>query len=447
MRHDRLRWLGHTGLGALLAGCFTDPSSIESQSDGSGETSPGPQDRSALPCEVERVLREHCQSCHADPPVYGAPMPLVTPIDFGMPAPSDPMRSVHTLVDERIVDPARPMPPDGHLDVEDLEVLQSWLAAGMPGGEDAACDHQDEPAPTPVGPEALPCTPTHTFTAHADGNEDEPFKVPTVGADNLYACIAFRSPLAEGTQATAWAPIIDDARVVHHWILYRTQTPQVDGAAGPCNMPSDSTFVAGWAPGGQNFIMPDDVGLELGGPDDWFILQMHYHNAARHDDAYDRSGVALCTSDAPRPKTAGIFTLGSVAIDIPAGAQNHTVSGTCPGWITAYLPEPVDVIASFPHMHELGRSLRTDILRGGATGAIEPLVEVPSFNFENQKVYPHSPSVQIRPGDAIRTTCTYDNTHDFDVTFGEATEDEMCFNFVMVYPIEILGEDRHCGLL
>lgn len=51
------------------------------------------------------------------------------------------------------------------------------------------------------------------------------------------------------------------------------------------------------------------------------------------------------------------------------------------------------------------------------------------------------------PGDAIRTTCTFDNPYDFPVLFGEGTEDEMCFNFVMAYPIEMVGSSRECGTL
>ena len=42
---------------------------------------------------------------------------------------------------------------------------------------------------------------------------------------------------------------------------------------------------------------------------------------------------------------------------------------------------------------------------------------------------------------------TYDNPGAQPVFFGEATEDEMCFNFVMVYPVEAIGENRQCGVL
>jgi hypothetical protein len=353
---------------------------------------------------------------------------------------------VFELMGERIVDPLTPMPPSGALPEDDLATLQTWIAAGAPAG-DAECGGSDTGDDgDPIGPDALPCEPAVEFVAHGPSGDDG-FQVPAQGADNLYECFTFKSPFAVPTQATAWAPILDDDRVVHHWILYRTPTPQVDGGSGPCNMPGDALFVSGWAPGGQNFVMPDDVGLELGGPDDYFILQMHYHNSAHYTDAVDRSGVALCTIEEPRPKTAGIVTLGSIGINIPAGAEGHEVAGTCPSWITSYLQEPLFAISSFPHMHQLGRKLATEILRGGDEADIDMLVDVPAFNFENQVSYVHDPEMTIMPGDALRTTCTYDNPSAQNVFFGEATEDEMCFNFVMVYPIEAIGTYRECGII
>jgi hypothetical protein len=401
----------------------------------------------SVPCEIKALLQEHCGDCHTDPPRYGAPMPLVDHDHFQVPSASDVTRSVWELAVERMTDPVRPMPPNGDIEPEDRDALLAWLEAGAPAAEDGqVCDDEPVDPGEPVGPDALPCTPTHTFVAHGEG-EDEPFHVPAQGADDLYQCFNFRSPMAEGEQATAWAPIIDDERVVHHWILYRTATPQQDGGSGPCNMPGDAKFVAGWAPGGQNFVMPDDVGLELGGPDAYYILQLHYHNTAGHADSFDRSGVALCTTEQPRPQLAGMITLGTVFLEIPPGAHGHEESGTCPSWITSFMPEPLTVIASFPHMHQLGRSFTTEILRDGSESYVDMLTDVPVYDFQSQTFYVNDPPMQIMPGDALRTTCTYDNPTDQTVRFGEATSDEMCLNFIMAYPIETIGENRDCGIL
>jgi hypothetical protein len=413
-----------------------------------GETSSaasggGAESGAGLPCEVDAVLASHCRGCHSDPPRYGAPMPLTKLADLHAPAKSDPTRTVAELVPERLDDPASPMPPSGDLPAADRQALLDWLGAGAPAYDGPDCG-TTEVEPPEVGPDALDCEVTHRFTAHAVGDDSAPYQVPELGAENLYQCFTFKSPFDGVRQGTAWAPIVDDERVLHHWILYRTQEPQPDGGVMPCQMPSDATFVSGWAPGGLNYVMPEDVGFELGGPDDYFILQIHYHNVAHYDDALDASGVALCTTEAPRPHLAGVLTLGTVAIDIPPYANGYQTSGLCPSWITSNLTEPLHIIASFPHMHELGTEIRTDVMRGSDTGPLENLVHVDPWQFDDQRFYPHDPPMVFNPGDATRTTCTYDNPNSFNVTVGEKTEDEMCFNFVMLYPIDALGENRTC---
>lgn len=395
-----------------------------------------------LPCDVVEVIDRNCFGCHSDPPKYGAPMPLSSWGDFQVPAKSDATKKVVDRVAERIVDPDYPMPPITAMGDADRTVLLDWIAAGAPSDPDADCTPTDPTDGGDVGPDALPCEPSHTFLAHAGGSADA-FQVPPQGADNLYMCFTFASPFATDVQGTAWAPITDDERVLHHWILYRTATPQEDGGVGPCHMPSDQVFVSGWAPGGKNFVMPDDVGLELGGPDDYYILQVHYHNTDHHADAFDASGVAFCTTETPRPLTAGVLTLGTLNISIPAGADDAKAVGTCPSSLTSLLPQSLYALASFPHMHQLGREFATTIQRGAEQLT---LVDVPSFTFDNQISYPHDPPIEIRAGDTLTTTCTYDNPDGGPVGFGENTEDEMCFNFVLAYPIDIVPEDyRVCS--
>lgn len=443
-------------LTSLVAACGSSPNEAGaggSGADGGGSNgtpsgSGGGGHSSGLPCDVAEALAVSCGDCHTSPPKFGAPMPLTTLEDLQAPAVSDPSRPVWELVKERIADEVKPMPPGGDIPEADRAVLDAWLAASAPasseqcggGGSGSGAGGGGD-----VGPDALPCEPTHVFTAHAAGSDDA-FHVPEQGAENLYQCFTFKSPFDGVTQATAWAPITDDERVLHHWILYRTKTPQVDGGVAPCAMPADATFVSGWAPGGTNFVFPENIGLELAGPEDYFILQVHYHNTAHHADALDKSGVALCTTDTPREHDAGVVTLGTVGINVPPHATGHEEEGTCPSWITSYLTEPLHAIASFPHMHELGQKFRTDILRGGSEANVENLVNVEHFSFEDQVYYPHEPEVLLQPGDALRTVCTYDNPGNGAVTFGEKTEDEMCFNFLMVYPVSSIGENRQCGL-
>ena len=425
----------------------------ESSSGGDTEAEPGeapdddedptPPDSTGLPCEVRDALVRACGECHGEQPSFGAPMPLVTYADLQVPSPTDPTRRVYEVVADRIVAETQPMPPDGDMTDDERTILLEWIAAGAVEDTAADCADVDDEDVDPVGPDALPCVPEFEMRAHAPGSE-QPFVVPQQGAEDLYQCFSFQAPFTEPTQAIAWAPIIDDERVIHHWILYRTTQPQEAGGVFPCDvgLQLSADFVAGWAPGGGNVMMPPGVGLELGAPGDWYILQVHYHNAAQYPDALDRSGVAFCTPDQPEPQTAGVLTLGTTSLSIPAGAQGHDEVGNCGGLATFFWPD-LHIIGASPHMHELGRHMKTIVTRAG--GATETVIDKP-FNFESQGMYFNDQEIVVGSGDTLQTTCTYDNPTGAPVGFGEGTGDEMCFNFVLAYPIDQLG-NRNCGIV
>ncbi len=386
-----------------------------------------------LPCEVEKVLQQRCQACHQRPPLFGAPMPLLTWSDTQAPALGGQV-AVRQMMKAKLEAGLMPptSTPSGPLTATEKATLVAWLDAGTPMGGSATCAAApvDGGAPgTPPSraqPEPLPCKPEYEFRA-SGVSPTEPFQVPVVS--DTYRCFSFPVPFTAGEQAIAWAPIIDDARVVHHWILYghRTNVMPV-GCGDPARV-----FLMGWAPGGRNGIMPADVGLELPDPGSWLTLEVHYNNSAKVTDGRDRSGVAVCTTKTARPKEAGVITLGSVGIVIPAGAQDFPVTSDVPGALTQVLPETLHVLWTSPHMHTNGQTFRTDITRAGQTF---PLVEVPRWDFSNQSAFARDPETTlIQAGDGLRTTCTYRNPTAAPIRFGEKTENEMCFNFVVAYPI------------
>jgi hypothetical protein len=395
-----------------------------------------------LPADVQAIVDARCASCHAAPPGFGAPMPLGTWESMHAAAVTDPSREVFELVGARIHDARRPMPASGMLPASELATLDAWIAAGAPPGSGSVSTN---PPPVQVGPAYLPCTPSAEFRAHAPGDPSTPYHLP-VGAGatgNATMCFAFASPFGATTQGTAFAPILDDARVLHHWIIFASDTLPAGvsvgdawecGASGGLTMASQ--FITGWAPGGQNQLMPSDQGRELPPTGQYVILQVHYWNVAGYVDVNDRSGVAVCTTDTPRPNLVATSTLGSLDIQIPPRAVGHTVVGTCTPDITA----PVTIVGAGPHMHTHGVTFRTEVLRGGSTTNVETLVDIGRWDFNGQTGYaaPNGALV-IQPGDVLRTTCTYDNGGDTDITFGERTEDEMCFDFVSAYPAGALA--------
>jgi hypothetical protein len=420
------------GPGAAGAGTGQGGSEGTSGPGAGGGTSVG------LPCDVDQVLVSKCQGCHAATPIFGAPMPLVTYADTQGPAHSNPSVPVWQMMHTRVHSTSSPMPPNGQtaLSGGELASLDAWFSAGAPS-DHAACRGSGTGSDgggsltDNIGPQYLPCTPSHVMTAHANGSSAAKFPVPNPTSDS-YVCFNFKSPFAAGEQATAFAPILDDTRVIHHWILYGTNSQLTDGSITTnCQSATlTDTMVTGWAPGGQNMVMDPDVGLVL--DYQYFQLQVHYNNALYADGA-DASGVAFCTTNTPRENAAGIVTLGSMLFSIPANANDFAVNSSCSN-LAGDGKTPMTVIGTSPHMHLLGTGFRTQHMRGSTDMGDLSNVPLGTWSFDAQKHYTISPRRQVMPGDVLKTTCYYDNPTSSAVNFGTRTKDEMCFDFITVYP-------------
>ncbi len=406
-----------------------------------------PDNPSGLPCAVSTVLTARCTSCHAESPRFAAPMPLVTLDDLRAPSRDDPTRPVHDLVIDRMLDEWRPMPPPPQppADEAEIAVLRAWVDAGAPAGE--ACQGDDVPPPpmdvgvdidAPLPPPHEDCDYVFELRAHGVGVPDDetPYSVPPL--TDLYVNFTFSVPWTGSVHGLSFHPIVDDERVLHHMLLYShpvggnllngTIVPGIGAHPG-------ESLVAGWAPGGTPSIMPEGVGMELPpGPTGRFVLEVHYHNDAGYLDALDRSGFRVCATSKKREQTAAVHLLGTELLAM-AGPGEFQFTGVCHPWLNLsgiFNREPVTIVSSSPHLHQRGRRLTTKIHR--VDGTTDILIDVP-FDWDNQIIHP-TPAT-IYPGDWLETTCYYENEGGI-ATFGIRTEDEMCQNYILAYPVGAL---------
>jgi hypothetical protein len=239
-----------------------------------------------------------------------------------------------------------------------------------------------------------------------------PFTVPTT--PDYYNCFSYAVPWgADKVHIVRTRPLIDNNKVIHHWILYNNSGALTNGASAQCTgAHPDAAFIAGWAPGGQEETMPHDVGLAVTGQG--FTLEAHYNNGIGAGQL-DKSGVEVCVTKNLRPHEAQVSWLGTQNL------SKVNATGKCAPALTG----PVTVLSSSPHMHLQGRHMKTVINRVG--GGVDVLLDQP-FDFNTQVSYP-TPAV-INPGDTLTTTCTYAQP----TPFGSGTTSEMCYNFVTAYP-------------
>ena len=123
------------------------------------------------------------------------------------------------------------------------------------------------------------------------GQGGSPWDVPP--GDDSYPCFVFEAPFDASWRVGSWAPIVDDALALHHFLVYRTSAELPRGPIGECVIPEDAIIVAAWSPGNDGMTLPDEVGLELVRPGEQLLLQMHYLGV---DDARDASGVRFCAT-------------------------------------------------------------------------------------------------------------------------------------------------------
>lgn len=383
---------------------------------GSGGATPTAGGASAsddgLPCAVRTLLRDHCSMCHAATPNFGAAFSLVTAAD---------VRTHGPQVLQRIADDQKPMPqpPNPRLTAEQRSVLEQYIGAGAPI---STCT---ETAPvTPVtDPVEMPTQPTdpnvtcYKMTARSSKANDK-YVVPTT--PDLYHCFNYAPPWgSKKVQLVSARPIIDNSKVLHHWLLYSGDATTEDGSHSDCvGAHPNMSLVAIWTPGAESFEAPPDVGVELASGS--FVLETHYNNKIG-EGQLDQSGVEVCVTDQPRTNAAAIHWLGTENLN------KVEASGTCRPVNTG----DVTILRSTPHMHLQGRHLKTVINR--ASGGAETLVDKP-FDFNTQISY-STPAV-IHPGDTLTTTCTYATP----TAFGQSTNNEMCYNFVLAYPAGALAQ-------
>jgi hypothetical protein len=229
----------------------------------------------------------------------------------------------------------------------------------------------------------------------------------TVRKGQFYQDFMFTPTWKGDKQAVGFRAIVDNKTVLHHYIVY------LNGA-----------FLVGWSPGKNDHVMPSDIGVFMPSAGE-LKMTVHYYNEDGTGMEQDASGVEVCLTSKKRPNTAAIMPFAANPA-IPPGAQRLEIKSTC----TVRSTEPVTIITSSPHMHGLGVHAKLSVQR--ADGKTE-MIHDKSFNFEEQTTWPIN--TVVNNGDRVTTTCVYTNDRGQRVGFGLNTEDEMCFNFALYYPM------------
>jgi hypothetical protein len=310
---------------------------------------------------------------------------------------------------------------------------------------------------------------------------------PPHGGTDDYRCLVVDPHLTTPAFLTGTQFQPQNAPIAHHAIVFaippeqaaaaRAKDAASEGQGWTCfgdvglDSQQQPAWVDSWTPGGTETLLQHDVGFRFE-PGSLLVLQVHYNLLATdgRPSGTDQSSVRLrltegtaatepldtlqlmapielpCAAGESGPlcdRAAAVADVaqrfGAEVGDVEAQLVSQCSNGTPLPGNTQHcdipVPQPVTVYAAFGHMHLLGRSIKVELNSG--TPQARTLLDVPSFDFDDQKLQPLPNPVDLHPGDTVRVTCTHDATLRAQlpqltklppryVVWGDGTADEMC---------------------
>ena len=322
-------------------------------------------------------------------------------------------------------------------------------------GSDTDSTHETEPNPelgTPpsdaADPSASPdedwpadCEYRVVLRAHGQSAAGDRTPYAIAAGSEYHAAFYFEPAIGDAPlQLLKSRELVDNRKFIHHNMLYAIHAGDFDDGAILNDLaqsliltdPSTGAeYLLGGVPGTNAIDMPDGVGLRMPAGKLALVLVVHYLNPS-DTRAVDRSGVEVCLTSKKRPVDATAHWLGKLELNLPP--HEHTdVTQTC----TPELSQGrAHIMALTPHMHLM--ATHSNVVLRRASGQSITLLDKP-FTFSEQRMY-HMPEdgsaadVVIERGDSIITTCSFDNTTDNEIIWGQHSTDEMCFLTVWAWP-------------
>jgi hypothetical protein len=276
---------------------------------------------------------------------------------------------------------------------------------------------------------------------------NDPMVVPAGYAapgGTVYACFWIDIDMPEKKHIIGWEGAVGDRAVHHQQVSISPKPFYLAQQGGLCGLPTVDFTWTGEKP---TEWTPKLVGFPIGGPENGgkahFLWQTHFESATTYTGGFN-----VYVTKNLRKYDAGNFEQGDVSGILIPKMSSATHVADCTGDMTKQkLTHPIYVYASMQHAHLTITHLKSELIRDGKSIFTFGDQSVMGFlGFFDQQFKPWSPCIEVRPGDELKTTCDYNNTFNFDVTGGEATNQEMCTTFFEYFP-RLSGPNNFCGTI
>jgi hypothetical protein len=178
-------------------------------------------------------------------------------------------------------------------------------------------------------------------------------------------------------------------------------------------------------------VLPHHVAYTLA-PHQMIKIEMHYLNAGE-TAAPATATINFAAADPTAIKNeANILFIGTPDIDLAANQMTSVHEFFSPGGANLDLPD-ARFFAITGHTHKLGLSVQVNT-RDVLTNATQQVYNPASFLWSEPTTATFDPEFGLTPNGGFDFTCKYYNSTNKSVSFGESTEDEMCFFWAYYYP-------------
>ena len=210
----------------------------------------------------------------------------------------------------------------------------------------------------------------------------------------------------------------------HHTLLTIVDIPTVPDGGAPCNAATNGgRSITGSGVGSNDLNFPQGVAMQVKAGQQ-VLLNLHLFNV--HDKSITGTSGTLFKPIAVtdvKQYAEGVLA-GPINLMIPPGGPTKQ-SGDCT------MTHDSTIFAVSPHMHQLG--IYQKVVAHSAMAGEVVLYDGP-YSFDEQLVYPLQKELPMKKGDTVHVECTFQNTTDKSVMFGESTLSEMCFSGLYRYP-------------
>jgi Copper type II ascorbate-dependent monooxygenase, C-terminal domain len=296
------------------------------------------------------------------------------------------------------------------------------------GGESESMTPAEPPANPPAAskPPASPTTPAGQVPEQFMGDAGDGWKTLIAGSwdvppgQETYHCVRFTLP--DSITATSFRALSPPG--THHTLLTIVDNPSEADGSMPCGSGTNGRrSITGSGVGSNDLSMPEGVAMQVKAGQQ-LLLNLHLFNVT-DKPIKGTSGTLFkpVAESAVKQYAEGILA-GQTNLSIPVGGPTKQ-SGECT------TTHDTAIFAVSPHMHQLGVHLKA-VAHSSMAGEVV-LIDSP-YSFDEQLVYPLKSEVPMKKGDKIHVECTFQNTTDKPVKFGESSLAEMCFAGIYRYP-------------